>query len=380
MKQAAAALQDARELVVEILGVQFPGDTETRRVMQQRIEAAPRIFEDPLRDVAQREGHGAGVLAGPRAVGRPGIETAQPQHVAALLVTVQLRRLAAQAPGGEIAQPAAGIENPLAARPDEPDLVLRIGVGRDPRGGQHLDAIDLEGRCPPGRRHELDVGVGEARGRLQARSRPVVDRAFPANFQIGMAAAVPAPVTGPGRARRAGALQIQRALHGGGGAVARRQQRGVYRRSQKWRRRLIHRRTMRIVPSLLCVIYCAPAAQRPSLGLAAVHKQYRSLISGGLSWMPLTGCGSPYAPACSLWSTDFSRWLRSCGSTRAMRGCRKSPRRSRPAPRPTSTANTRPSRWSARRCSWCCGGRWARRRRAASRGAPCFWGWPATSA
>jgi len=31
-------------------------------------------------------------------------------------------------------------------------------------------------------------------------------------------------------------------------------------------------------------------------------------------------------------------------------------------------------------CSWCCGGRWARRRPAASRWAPCFPDSPATSA
>src|SRR5712672_1062104 len=133
VKQAPAPLQHPRQLLVEIQRIEFAGDPEARRVVENRIEIRFRVFLNALRDVAKLQPHGAGVLGGPGAVRRPGVETTEPQHVLVLLIAVQLRGLALKAPGREIAEPAAGVEDAFAARFDQADLVLRVRVGRNAR-------------------------------------------------------------------------------------------------------------------------------------------------------------------------------------------------------------------------------------------------------
>jgi len=65
-------------------------------------------------------------------------------------------RPALQAPGGEVAEAAAGVEDHFAARLDQSHFAFGVRVGRDARRGQHLDAVDFRTSAGPIRRHQLD--------------------------------------------------------------------------------------------------------------------------------------------------------------------------------------------------------------------------------
>ncbi|MOA38032.1 hypothetical protein D3C78_1596790 [compost metagenome] len=55
MEQATALADDAGEVVVEHLRVQFAGDAEARRVVQDRVDAVAGHLFDLLRHVAVAE-------------------------------------------------------------------------------------------------------------------------------------------------------------------------------------------------------------------------------------------------------------------------------------------------------------------------------------
>ncbi|MNC85510.1 hypothetical protein D3C83_11120 [compost metagenome] len=129
MKQFALALEDPRQLVIKDLRVKFSGDTETRGVVQNRVDRIASQHDNLLGNVAlgQRQ-----TIANLR---RPGIEAAQPNHVSSLLVGKHLPRLTQQTPGGEIAKAATGVQNHLATRLNQANFAFRIRVGRDMRRG-----------------------------------------------------------------------------------------------------------------------------------------------------------------------------------------------------------------------------------------------------
>src|SRR5471032_1227978 len=98
MKESALALEHPGQLVIKNLRVKLAGDTETRRVVQNRVDRIAGQRDDLIGNVAvsQRQ-----TIAGLR---RPGIEAAQPNYVGVLLVGKHLPRLAEQTPGGKIAE------------------------------------------------------------------------------------------------------------------------------------------------------------------------------------------------------------------------------------------------------------------------------------
>jgi len=193
-------------LVIEGLRVELSGGTEARRVVEDRVEGIAGERADLRGDVAVGQRQAAAGF------GRPGIEAAQPDHVGVLLVGMDLARPALQAPGGEVAEAAAGVEDQLAARLDQSYFAFGVRVGRDARCGQHLDAVDFERRRAPFGRHQLDQRRGEARHRLKGLANPVVDGSVLAGFEVGEAFALPGPLRNAHLDGRCRAIQVQRAL------------------------------------------------------------------------------------------------------------------------------------------------------------------------
>src|SRR5262245_52750974 len=115
-----------------------------------------------------------------------------------------------QAACSEVSEPAACIQDHLAARPDPRLFVARFLIRRDLRSRQHLDAVYLERRRSPLRRDELDQRVRETRNRLKLSAGPVVDRSFVAALEIRKLAPLPAPASGAGIDQRRRAIEVER--------------------------------------------------------------------------------------------------------------------------------------------------------------------------
>src|SRR3984885_13181130 len=152
---------------------------------------------------------------------------------------MHVHSLSAQAPGGEIAQAAAGIEDQFAARCDQPDLAFGIRIWRHARRGEHLYAIDFKGWWPPGRGYQLDQRAGEARHWLKAgvavgaSGEPVVNRSILAAGKVWEQTAIPEPSVGTQLDRGGGTIQIQRAAERGRVRAASGQQCLVYLQGQQ---------------------------------------------------------------------------------------------------------------------------------------------------
>src|SRR5258708_8656780 len=119
---------------------------------------------------------------------------------------MDLARPALEAPGGEVAWAAAGVEDHFAARLDQSYFAFGVRVGRDARGGQHLDAVDFERRRAPFGPHQLDQRAREARHRLKGPANPVLDGPVPAGFAVADPVALPAPLPDPPAPRRPPAI------------------------------------------------------------------------------------------------------------------------------------------------------------------------------
>ena len=102
----------------------------------------------------------------------------QPQHVFVLLERLDLRHAGIEAARREITKAAAGVQHGLARGLDQRHLAPRVVQRRFLRGGQHLDAVDLEGRHVPLGRHQLDQLARVARHRREIVAVPPVDRAL----------------------------------------------------------------------------------------------------------------------------------------------------------------------------------------------------------
>src|SRR5262249_9673982 len=102
------------------------------------------------------------------------------------------------------------------------------------RSSQHLDAVDLEGRGAPLRRHQLEESTRIARGLLVAVARPMVDRARPEAVEVRKIARAATPRC---RSRFDEALrepEIERALDASAARGARIEQRTALAFGQQW--------------------------------------------------------------------------------------------------------------------------------------------------
>src|SRR3569833_1221318 len=103
VKQLALALQHPDQLIIENLRVEFAGDTEARRVVQNGINRIAQQQHNLLDDVTQRQTQYIVNL------GRPRIQTSKPNHVGILLVRKHLLGQPSHTPRSKIAKPSAGI-------------------------------------------------------------------------------------------------------------------------------------------------------------------------------------------------------------------------------------------------------------------------------
>ena len=172
MEQTAAALQHARQLAVKRLRIQFTGNAEARRVVQQGAEAGGRQGRDGFGHVALAQFQRTASHRRPRVV------RAQPQHIRVLFKRHDTARTRRQAGRGEVAQATAGIEHFAATGCHQGHLADGIFPRRYLGRGQHLDAVNLEGGRIPFGGHQLHQGRAEARHGRELRSIKVVNGAF----------------------------------------------------------------------------------------------------------------------------------------------------------------------------------------------------------
>jgi hypothetical protein len=153
-------------------------------------------------------------------VRRPRVEGAQPQHVGVLFERLDAGDAGLETAGGEVAQPAAGIQHGLAGRRHQRHFAARVFVRRHLRAGQHLDAVDLEGGGVPVRRHQLDQGRAEPRHRQEFLAVPVVQGAVLGLARVGIGLTLPLPALGAQHGGAGGAGEVERAGPFGGTGVA----------------------------------------------------------------------------------------------------------------------------------------------------------------
>src|SRR5437868_6174967 len=110
-------------MLIEFLRIQLAGDAKARWIVENRADRGVAQYLDLHSDIALSQLQRASGLR------RPGVEAAQPEHVGVLFIGEHLGRLRLQAPGGEVTEAAAGVENDLAAGLDPTHLTLGVSIG-----------------------------------------------------------------------------------------------------------------------------------------------------------------------------------------------------------------------------------------------------------